>query len=88
MAGEVGQYINLDKNLAAESHRSILVRILYWVVMGVEMVVVMVVVVVEAMMMVLFVVVSNVQSCDLVRIECSNYLHMQLLEKHFFRGIE
>lgn len=58
--------------------------------MGVVMVVVVVltVVVVEVtvgvMMMVLVVVVSIVQDCDLVRIECSNYLHKQLLELKFF----
>lgn len=83
----VGQCINLDRNLAAEIHRLVLVKRQYQVVRGtVTTVVVAGVEIVVAMMMVLEAVVSNVQGCDcdLVRIECSNYLYMQLLEMNFF----
>lgn len=46
----------------------------------------MVVMVVVVVMIVLIVVVSNVQGCDLVQTECSNYLYMQLLEINFEGG--
>lgn len=85
-ADAMGQCINLDKCLAAETHKLVLVERRYGVVMGIVTIVVVVVVavIVEEMMMVLGVVVSSVQGCDLVRIVCLNYLYMQLLEMDFF----